>query len=123
MTIEMNMLKAGDIRGLTIMEVLMAGVIFMTGFTTLSFLLSETLGRYSAGDQTTAANLARQYMEETLAAGDLAEFDRVIRYSGVAYRVVCRIESIGPLSIIEISVSREKTGEILIELYNEKYQP
>ena len=72
-----------SVSGLTIMEVLIAAVIFMIGFTLLTFLLSGLGTRYSPVDKIAALNLARRYMEETLALDDCNESDQIVRLSGV----------------------------------------
>jgi len=107
--------------GLTIIEVLIASATFMIGFTIMAFFLGEIVSKYSSKDKIIAYNLARQYMETTLVSGDFTDLNETKTKSGVSYKIERMINKKDNLIEIRINISREKSGKLLVSLYNEKF--
>jgi len=114
-----NLLK--DRRGLTILEVLIASAVFMIGFAIMFFLLSEIVGKYSAKEKIIAYHLAQEYMENSLASDEFSNAESVETNSNISFKIKREIIDMGQLKGIRVTVSREKTGKLLVSFYDEKY--
>ena len=104
--------------GMTVIEVLIAAIIFMVGFSTLILLMNSTLIKFSAREILQADNLAQEVMAKSLADRDTTSIDSVFEVAGVAYRVT-RSATIEPdLAGISVTVYRAKQNRKIIELYD-----
>jgi len=108
-------------RGLTILEVLIASTVFMIGFIIMTFLLGELFSKYSSRDRVIALNLAQKYMEATMVQNEFTDLNDVREESGIAFRIVRKIEAETGLITIRISIIRDSSGKVLVTLYNEKH--
>ena len=95
------LLKQG---GMTVIEVLIAAIIFMVGFSAREILQAD--------------NLAQEVMTKSLADQDTTSIDSIFEVAGVAYRVT-RSASIEPdLAGISVTVYRAKQNRKIVELYD-----
>ncbi len=104
--------------GFTLVEVLIAAVIFMVGFSILIGLLNSSLNKFSIKEMQLANNLARSTMTSTLAMADTAFLDSVVERSNISFRVRRSVEIGDGLASVLVTVSREKNNKKIIELYN-----
>lgn len=104
--------------GMTIIEILVAIVIFMAGFSILIALMSSTLVRFSTKELLAADNLAREVMTVATAEQDTTRSDTVIVRSGMQFRVLKEVKIENRLAEVTITVSRTKQARKLAELYN-----
>lgn len=104
--------------GITIIEILIAVVIFMAGFSVLIALMNGTLIRFSTKELLTADNLAHEVIVETLAANDTTTVDTSIVRSGLQFRVVKTVEVEPRLAKVSVTVFRQKNNRKLTELYD-----
>jgi hypothetical protein len=103
---------------MTIIEVLIAAVIFMIGFSTLILLMNSTLVKFSAKDLLQADHLAHEVMITTLSVQDTTAMDTVLYKSKVAFRIQREIEIKGQLAGVSIIVYRDKQDKKIVELYD-----
>jgi Tfp pilus assembly protein PilV len=104
--------------GMTILEVLIASVIFMVGFTTLVALLNSTLLKFSTKELSTAGAAAQEVMNRSLAQIDTTALDTMQVFSGVKYRVIRKVIRRGNLAAIKVTVYRPKTETKIVDLYD-----
>jgi Tfp pilus assembly protein PilV len=104
--------------GMTVIEVLIAAVIFMVGFSTLILLMNSTLVKFSAKELLQADNLAHEMMIRSLADHDTTLLDSTILRSKGAYRVTRQAIVSDGLAAISIVVYRDRQDRKIIELYN-----
>jgi Tfp pilus assembly protein PilV len=104
--------------GVTILEVLIASVIFMVGFTTLVALINSTLLKFSTKELTTAGAAAQEVMLLTIANADTTSFDTTQVFSGVRYRVARSVTRRDNLACVRIIVSRPRTTTKIVDLYD-----
>ncbi len=104
--------------GLTVIEILIAAVIFMVGFSTLILLMNSSLVRFSAKELMQADQLAQEMMTRTLADRDTTSIDTVITRSRVAFRVERRVSIAEHLAGVSLTVYREKQNRKIVELYD-----
>ncbi len=104
--------------GMTVIEVLIAAVVFMVGFSTLILLMNSSLVKFSASELLHANNLAHEIMTISTAATDTTHVDTVITRSGIAYRVTQQATVTDGLVGLSISVYRHKHERKIIELYD-----
>ena len=106
-------------RGFTIMEVLISATVFMIGFTTLIALLSSTLSKFSTKELIVARNLACEYMNQATIELDITPIDTVITRSEMSFHVKQTINRDDNLVKLQITVTREKSEKVIVDLYNE----
>ncbi|MDH3892394.1 MAG: hypothetical protein OEV49_15075 [candidate division Zixibacteria bacterium] len=105
--------------GFTIMEVLVAAVVFMAGFSIMVALLSSTLAKFSSRELVLANNIAREQMMSTVLVRDTTGLDTTVTRSGIAFELKRRVTLDDGLAKIRIGVYRQRTGKQLVDLYNE----
>jgi Tfp pilus assembly protein PilV len=104
--------------GFTIVEVLVAALVFVVGFSVLVNLLNSTLIKFSTEGITEASLLAHEIMTETTATEDTTSLDTLIRGSHLSWRVNRTVCVDSKLAQVTVSVYREKRDKKMIELYN-----
>jgi Tfp pilus assembly protein PilV len=104
--------------GLTIIEILIASIIFMIGFSTLIILMNSSLVKFSAREMMQADQLADEMMARTLTERDTTSFDTIISRSDVVYLVEKRATVAGKLAEVSLTVSRESQNRKIVELYD-----
>ena len=104
--------------GMTIVEILVAIVIFMAGFSVLIALMNSTLLRFSTRELLAADNLAHEVAILTTSTADTTSIDSVIERSGLEFRVLRRVTLEGKLADVTVSVIRNKQEKKIIELYD-----
>jgi Tfp pilus assembly protein PilV len=104
--------------GMTILEVLIASVIFMVGFTTLVALLNSTLLKFSTKELSTAGAAAQEVMFRSVAQIDTTALDTTQVFSGVSYRVMRRVIRRGNLAAVQVIVYRPRTMTRIVDLYD-----
>jgi len=104
--------------GMTVVEILIASIIFMVGFSTLILLMNSTLVKFSAREIVQADSLAEEIMTKSLADRDTTSFDSTIERGRVAYRVTRRSTVEEGLAGLSVTVYRAKQDRKLIELYD-----
>lgn len=110
------LLKQQD--GMTVVEILIASIIFMVGFSTLILLMNSTLIKFSTREIVQSDSLAEETMARSIAHRDTTSFDSTIERGGVAYRVT-RTSTVGDgLVGMNITVYRAKQNRKIIELYD-----
>ncbi len=107
-----------DQAGMTVIEVLIAAVVFMVGFSTLILLMNSSLVKFSASELLHANNLAREVITISAAARDTTSIDTVITRSGIAYRLTRQVTVSDNLVGLSITVYRHKQERKIIELYD-----
>lgn len=112
-----------DESGLTIIEVLMSAVVFMTGFSLLIALLNGTLVKLTTQDIDTAAAIGQQYVRMISLDNDTLDLDTIVVLSKRKYEVNRQVGSDGPLKKIRVTVTRVTDNRKLIDLYNEFVVP
>jgi Tfp pilus assembly protein PilV len=105
--------------GFTIIEVLIAAVIFMIGFSLLMSLLSSTILRFSTKEILAATNTAQQVMLYAVSASDTTSCDTVLENSGIRFRVIRQATVTGGLACMQVAVYRLKRSDEIIRLYDE----
>ncbi len=105
-------------RGISLIEVLVASVIFMIGFSILVMLLNGVTGRFDAKEIETAAALADDFMNLAVAEKDTLPQDTMFVASGIRYRVLksCVVEK--GIVKLEIVVKRFSSDKELVRLHN-----
>jgi Tfp pilus assembly protein PilV len=104
--------------GLTVIEILIASVIFMVGFSTLILLMNSTLVKFSARELMQADQLSQEIMSQTLTDRDTTSIDTVITRSKVAFRVERRVSIADHLVGVSLVIYREKQNRKIVELYD-----
>jgi Tfp pilus assembly protein PilV len=104
--------------GMTVIEVLIAAVVFMVGFSTLILLMNSSLVKFSASELLHANNLAHESMTVSIATGDTTSIDTVITRSGIAYRLTQEVNITDDLVGLSITVYRHKQERKILELYD-----
>ena len=104
--------------GLTIIEILIASVIFMIGFSTLILLMNSSLVKFSARELLQADQLVDEMMARTLTDWDTTSFDTIITRANVAYLVERRVTVAERLAEVSLTVSRDKQNRKIVELYD-----
>lgn len=108
---------AKDESGATIVEVLVAVVLFALAFGIGISLLDIGLGRVSVRETRSASELASRLLEETLASKVTTALDSVVTINGLRLRARRTTTFDGGLTSVAILVIRESTGKILLETY------
>jgi len=104
--------------GLTVIEILIAAVIFMIGFSTLLMLLNSTLVKFSAKEILQADQVGAEMMASTLTEKDTVSIDTIITRPRVAFRVERRVLMSEHLAGISVTVYRERQNRKIVELYD-----
>jgi Tfp pilus assembly protein PilV len=104
--------------GLTVIEILIAAVIFMIGFSTLIMLLNSTLVKFSAKEMLQADQVSAEIMTRTLAQKDTISIDTIITRSIVTFRVERRVSIRDNLAGVSVSIYRERQNRRIVELYD-----
>ena len=102
--------------GMTIVEILVAIVIFMAGFSVLIALMNSTLLRFSTRKLLAADNLAHEVTVLTTSTADTTPIDSVIERSGLEFRVLRRVTLEGKLAEVTVSVIRNGQEKKIVEL-------
>ena len=102
--------------GMTIIEILVALVIFMAGFSILIALMNSTLLKFSTKELLVADNLASEWTALAVADQDTTKIDTVVVRSGMQFRVVKNVELTDRIAAVTITVSRAKQTRQLVEL-------
>lgn len=105
--------------GFTIIEVMVAAIVFLAGFSILVFLLNVAFTKFSVKEITTATHIGERFMEESFARGDTLSVDTVIVVSNISYRIQKEIQPENDLAVIMVTVKREKTDRQLCKFYGE----
>jgi Tfp pilus assembly protein PilV len=106
-------------RGLTIIEVLISAVVFMIGFSMLVAVVNSTLLKFSTADMNHANAIAQEVMALTCAYRDTLRLDSTVARLDIDYRLTREVVIKDDLAAVSITVSRVKSGRVLIRLYNE----
>ena len=104
--------------GLTIIEILIASIIFMIGFSTLILLMNSSLVKFSARELMQADQLADEMMARTLTNRDTTSFDTIVTRSNVAYLMEQRVTVTERLAGVSLTVSRDKQNRKIVEVYD-----
>ncbi len=107
-----------DESGVTIVEVLVASVVFMVGFSILIGLLNSSLVRFSTQELLFANSLADETMTNTMAVTDTTAMDTVVTRSGLSFRVKRSVSIESTLASACVTIYREKNNRKIIELCN-----
>ena len=114
----MNLQRLKSRSGVTILEVLIASVIFMVGFTTLVALINSTLLKFSTKELTTAGAAAEQIMLRAVAQTDTVSIDTTQVFSGVRYHVIKNVTRRDNLALIRVLIYRPRTMTKIVDLYD-----
>jgi Tfp pilus assembly protein PilV len=104
--------------GLTVIEILIASVIFMIGFSTLIMLMNSSLVRFSARELLQADQVAQELMSRAVADRDKTSMDTIVTRSRVAFRVERRVVVAERLAGVSLTVYRERQNRKIVELYD-----
>ena len=105
--------------GFTIMEVLIAAVVFMAGFSIMVALLSSTLAKFSSRELVLANNIAREQMISTVSARETSALDTAVTRSGISFELKRQVIVDDGFAKVRIAISRQRTDRKLIDLYYE----
>ncbi len=109
--------------GLTLLEVLIAAVIFMIGFSLLMALLNSTLLKFSTKELITASAIGKEAMLQAISTADTTSSSSTVQESGIRYRVEKAIIVSDRLAGVTITVFRQKHDKKIIQLYDEFLVP
>ena len=112
-----------DSGGFTIMEVLVAAVVFMAGFSIMVALLSSTLAKFSSRELVLASTIAREQMITTVSIRDTTQLDTTVTRSGITFELKRRISVNDGLAKVSVAVSRQRTDRKVVDLYSEFTAP
>ena len=104
--------------GLTIIEILIASIIFMIGFSTLILLMNSSLVKFSARELLQADQLGDEIMAQTVTNRDTTSFDTIVTRFKVAYLVERRVTLTEKLAEVSLTVSRASQNRKILELYD-----
>ena len=107
-----------DQSGITLIEILIAAVIFMIGFSTLILLMNSTLVKFSTRELLHTNQLANEVMATSLALRDTTAMDTTLTRGGVEYRVTRRVSVEDHLVRISVDVLRAREDRKITELYD-----
>ena len=105
--------------GFTLLEVLIASVVFMIGFSLVVILLNSTLVKLSLKEITLTNSIGEEYMDIYSICPDNSELDTTITRSGIKFHIKRQIQNEDMLSKVHLVILREKTDKKLLELYDE----
>lgn len=106
-------------RGLTIIEVLISAVVFVTGFSILVAMLGQVVTKFSVPEVTSADRIGNELMMRTTATKDTTELDTTITRSQMSFRIIRHVSTNGNLAQASIILSRVGNQKQLLHLYNE----
>lgn len=109
--------------GFTIIEVLIASVIFMIGFSMLVALLNNTLLKFSTEELLAGGNVGREAMLMAVSVADTTACDTIFENSGIKFRVVRQVAVRDGLAGVQITVYRQKNSKEILRLYDEFVLP
>ena len=109
--------------GFTIIEVLIAAVIFMIGFSTLIALLNNTLLKFSTKELLAGGNVGREAMLTAVSLSDTTAGDIILENSGITFRVDRQVTVDNGLVGVRITVYRQKNSKEILRLYDEFILP
>ena len=112
------MARLGNQSGITLIEILIAAVIFMIGFSTLILLMNSTLVKFSTKELLHANLLADEIMITSIALQDSTNMDTTVVRGGVEYRVTRRASVEERLVGISVEVWRAREDRKITELYD-----
>ncbi len=108
-----------DNSGFTIMEVLIASIVFMAGFSIMVALLSSTLAKFSSRELVLANNVAREQMISAVSIQETTALDTTVERSGMSFEFKRQITVDNGLAKVRIAISRKRTDRKLVDLYYE----
>lgn len=110
--------------GFTLVEVLVAAVVFATVFLTIVTLFSRAATDFSGSRLLTATTLAQAAMEEALKAELLPSARWTVNANRIRWEVQRRVEELpGNLWTIEIIVKRQSDERTYATLRTQAYRP
>ena len=105
--------------GFTIIEVLIAAVVFMAGFSIMVAMLSSTLAKFSSRELVLANNLARERMISAVSTRETTALDTTVTRSGISFELKRQVAIDNGLAKVRIAISRKRTDRKLVDLYYE----
>ena len=115
----MRFRKLNSKSGFTLLEVLIASVVFMIGFSLVVILLNSTLVKLSIKEISLANSIGEEFIGFYSICPENADLDTTITRSGIKFRIKKQVKYEDMLSRIYLVISRDKTDKQLFELYDE----
>jgi type II secretory pathway component PulJ len=106
-------------QGFTLIEVLIAAVVFMLGFSLLVVLLNNTLVRTSSEELILASDIGREFTLRAITLADTSACDSLVQRAELHFRVVKQVEIDGQLAKLSVTVYRQKTNKQIVNVYDE----
>jgi Tfp pilus assembly protein PilV len=108
--------------GFTLMETLVAAVVFTGVFLVIFSLQSKIMMSFTGGDAVRVAQLADQTLSAFLDRGRTPASDTTVVVEGIKYRQLCKIDSNDELTKLRLTLVRVITGDTIGTFYTERYE-
>jgi Tfp pilus assembly protein PilV len=108
--------------GFSLMETLVAAVVFTGVFLVIFSLQSKIMMSFSGGDALRVAQLADQTLSAFLDRGPTPASDTTLVVDGINYRQFCQIDRRDDLTKLRLTVVRSITGDTIGTFYTERYE-
>lgn len=109
--------------GFTLMETLVAAVVFTGVFLVIFSLQSKVMVSFSGSDAIRVAQLADQTLAAFIDLGPIPSTNATVLVEGIKYRLISRTEVDDDLTKLWLTVIREITGDTIGTFYAERYAP
>ena len=109
-------------KGFTLMETLVAAVVFTGVFLVIFSLQSKIMMSLSGGDAVRVAQLADQTLSAFLDHGRMPASDTTVVVDGIKYLQFCRIDNGDELTKLRLTFVRVITGDTIGTFYTERYE-
>ena len=123
MIIRLHTRRIGSEQGFTLMETLVAAVVFTGVFLVIFSLQSKVMMSFSGSDAIRVAQLADQTMVAFIDHGQTPDANATVLVEGIKYRLTSRTETDDNLMKLWLTVAREITGDTIGTFYTERYVP
>ncbi len=107
--------------GFSLVEILVAAVIFAGVFLLLFTMLGRVLSNSSGADQLRAASIADIRLAQFHAGLDYAEGTELLDLDGIRFQVVATTETKEQRAVLRLTICRESTGDTVATVYGIRY--
>ncbi|GEM_PF-4818765 len=108
-------------RGFTLLETLVAAVVFTGVFLVIFSLQSRIMMSMSGSDAIRASQLADQTLAAFVDKGEIPKADTTVIVDGIKYRLTCKTETETELRRLQLTIIRKITGDTIGTFYTERF--
>jgi prepilin-type N-terminal cleavage/methylation domain-containing protein len=108
-------------RGFTLLETLVAAVVFTGVFLVIFSLQGKVMMGLSGSDAIRVSQLADQTLAAFLDRGQIPSADTTMLVDGIKYRLTCKTETDSELTKLWLIAVREITGDTIGTFYTERF--